>query len=87
MGGAYFPLCCPAGPVCTWKGRAGSGAHCVRAGYQEGSLDGGRPRTGHGQQQGEVGRLAWSRGSTGRAGVKCPPLGEFALFSVAQGQS
>ena len=52
--------------VCSWKRGLRSGAHCVRTGYKEGSLDSGRARTGYGDQPEQVGRLAWSR-----AGAVC----------------
>lgn len=84
VGGACFPLCCPS--LCTWQGRAGSGAH-----YQS-RVPGGPPGWwetqdwSRGAARGSR-RLAWSRGGPWGLGVKCPPLGVFALFSVAQGQS
>lgn len=62
----------PCESICTWKVGSGFGAYCVRAGYMEGSLDGGRPRTGHEELQEEVGRIAWAEETLGEGACEMP---------------
>lgn len=73
--------------MCTWQGGLGSSGPCGRAERREGSLGGGRPRTGRRDQPEEGGEVSLEQRRCWERGCEMTPVGEFALFSVAQAQS